>query len=170
MGTSRWIKRCHLKFNNSKLSKKTLCKSLIFSGSFYLLYSYLIKLRLILFENQNYLLLTCLDELKFYRRLRFLGYFWFSLSISFQNLRRFERLKWNKWRLCISNEEIEPLSIKNLYSQVKCFYIKDRFSLIKAGFWRNTNCILKKTRLRWKCRIVNTGSKQTRFIFEFQRV
>ncbi len=31
--------------------------------------------RLILFENQNYPLSTCLDELKFYRRLRFLGYF-----------------------------------------------------------------------------------------------
>ena len=29
---------------------------------------------LILFENQNYPLSTCLDELKFYRRLRFLGY------------------------------------------------------------------------------------------------
>ena len=37
---------------------------------------------LILFENQNYPLSTCLDELKFYRRLRFLGYLWFSLSIS----------------------------------------------------------------------------------------
>ncbi|WP_033418562.1 HlyD family efflux transporter periplasmic adaptor subunit, partial [Streptococcus orisratti] len=31
--------------------------------------------KLILFENQNYPLSTCLDELKFYRRLRFLGYF-----------------------------------------------------------------------------------------------
>ncbi len=30
---------------------------------------------LILFENQKYPLSTCLDELKFYRRLRFLGYF-----------------------------------------------------------------------------------------------
>ncbi len=31
--------------------------------------------KLILFENQNYPLSTCLDELKFYLRLRFLGYF-----------------------------------------------------------------------------------------------
>ena len=33
------------------------------------------KDKVILFENQNYPLSTCLDELKFYRRLRFLGYF-----------------------------------------------------------------------------------------------
>jgi len=35
----------------------------------------LIFLSVILFENQNYPLSTCLDELKFYRWLRFLGYF-----------------------------------------------------------------------------------------------
>ncbi|MDY4001634.1 MAG: hypothetical protein SPF57_01135 [Streptococcus orisratti] len=38
-------------------------------------YSWFVNYRIILFENQNYPLSTYLDELKFYRRLRFLGYF-----------------------------------------------------------------------------------------------
>ncbi|OLF50289.1 hypothetical protein BU200_02675 [Streptococcus acidominimus] len=42
----------------------------------------------ILFENKNYPSSTLLDELQFYHRIRFLGYFRFSLSISWRTRER----------------------------------------------------------------------------------